>query len=68
VKEIFEWVLRHRLESGLLPEQVHPYKGTPLSVAPLTWSHATFVQEVLRYGRRYKELAGKSLLPEKGKE
>ncbi|MCX7570704.1 glycoside hydrolase family 15 protein [Tumebacillus sp. DT12] len=65
-KEIFEWVLRHRLESGLLPEQLHPYKGTPLSVAPLTWSHATLVQEVLRYGRRYRELANKSMFA--GKE
>ncbi|HEU4962284.1 MAG TPA: glycoside hydrolase family 15 protein [Bacilli bacterium] len=61
-KEIFDWVLRHRLESGVLPEQLHPYKGTALSVAPLTWSHATFVNEVVRYGRRYKELLDRSLL------
>jgi len=60
-KGIFDWVLRHKLDSGLLPEQLHPYKGTPLSVAPLTWSHATLVQEVLRYGRRYRELSNKAL-------
>ncbi len=55
-KEVFQWVLRHRMSSGVLPEQLHPDLGTPLSVAPLTWSHATFVREVLRYGRRYQEL------------
>ncbi|ARU59693.1 glycoside hydrolase family 15 [Tumebacillus avium] len=60
-KELFDWVLRHRMDSGVLPEQLHPYHGTPLSVAPLTWSHATFVQEVVRYGRRYKELYNKAL-------
>jgi GH15 family glucan-1,4-alpha-glucosidase len=64
-KEIFQWVLRHQLASGLLPEQLHPYKGSALSVAPLTWSHATLVQEVLRYGRKYKELANKSLYASK---
>ncbi|MGZ4134155.1 MAG: glycoside hydrolase family 15 protein [Tumebacillaceae bacterium] len=64
-KELFTWVLRHQLESGVLPEQLHPYRGTPLSVAPLTWSHATFVQEVLRYGRRYRELSNKALYQSK---
>jgi GH15 family glucan-1,4-alpha-glucosidase len=60
-KRIFDWVLRHKMSSGLLPEQLHPYKGSPLSVAPLTWSHATFVQEVIRYGRRYRKLSNKAL-------
>jgi hypothetical protein len=27
----------------VLAEQVDPYTGAPLSVAPLTWSHAAFV-------------------------
>ena len=34
---------------GILAEQLHCYTGEPLSVAPLTWSHATFVETVLLY-------------------
>ncbi len=41
--EILEWVAEHALPSGVLAEQVHPTTGEPLSVSPLTWSHATFV-------------------------
>ena len=33
----------------VLPEQVNPYDGTPLSVAPFTWSHALLVSAVLGY-------------------
>lgn len=36
-------------ESGILAEQYHPSTGTPLSVSPLTWSHAEFVECVLAY-------------------
>ena len=56
-KRTLEWVVRQSLESGVLPEQLNPYDGTPLSVAPLTWSHATFVQSVSKYAVKYKELA-----------
>jgi len=38
--------------SGILPEQAHPVSGVPLSVAPLTWSHAAFVSAVLDYLER----------------
>jgi len=44
-----QWVCRHALESGVLPEQLDPFTGDPVSVAPLTWSHATFVSTVLKY-------------------
>lgn len=40
---ILEWVADHALPSGVLAEQVNPYTGEPLSVSPLTWSHAEFV-------------------------
>jgi glucoamylase len=49
--EILEWVAQHALPSGVLAEQVHPLTGQPLSVSPLTWSHATFIastQKILR--------------------
>jgi GH15 family glucan-1,4-alpha-glucosidase len=32
-----------------LAEQVHPYTHAPLSVSPLTWSHATVVMTVREY-------------------
>ncbi|MEB3101056.1 glycoside hydrolase family 15 protein [Ferviditalea candida] len=58
-KSTLEWVVRHTLESGVLPEQLDPFDGSPLSVAPLTWSHATFVLAVAKYISKYEELAGK---------
>lgn len=49
VLPLLEWVQRHAEASGVLPEQVHPYNGTPMSVMPLTWSHAQFVASCLTY-------------------
>jgi GH15 family glucan-1,4-alpha-glucosidase len=37
------------LPSGVLAEQVHPVTYRPLSVSPLTWSHAAFVTTILEY-------------------
>jgi len=51
-----EWVAARALPSGLLAEQVHPYTGAPLSVSPLTWSHATFVATVEAYLEAYDRL------------
>ena len=47
-----EWVADHALPSGVLAEQVHPYSNDPLSVSPLTWSHATVVSTVMAYLNR----------------
>ncbi|MGQ9532008.1 MAG: hypothetical protein ACUVTQ_04265 [Desulfotomaculales bacterium] len=44
---------------GLLPEQLHPFTGEPLSVSPLTWSHGTLVLAVERYVAKYRELHGR---------
>jgi GH15 family glucan-1,4-alpha-glucosidase len=44
-----EWASRHATHTGLLPEQVHPYNGQPLSVCPLTGSHVAFVTTILQY-------------------
>lgn len=57
-REILEWVVGHALPSGVLAEQVHPYTGEPLSVSPLTWSHATFVTCVLEYVQARERLSG----------
>ena len=48
-RELLEWVCDHALPSGVLAEQVHPYTGKPMSVSPLTWSHAAFVESVNQY-------------------
>jgi oligosaccharide amylase len=52
--DLLRWCARHALESGVMAEQIHPYTGAPISVSPLTWSHATFVATVceLRDKRR----------------
>jgi GH15 family glucan-1,4-alpha-glucosidase len=42
-----EWTIAHATPTGMLPEQLHPDTGKPLSVSPLTWSHAEFVETCL---------------------
>jgi len=53
---IFEWVAGHALPSGVLAEQVHPQTNAPLSVSPLTWSHATVVSTLTRYLAKLEKL------------
>jgi GH15 family glucan-1,4-alpha-glucosidase len=48
-EDILEWVASRALASGTLAEQVNPYTNQPLSVSPLTWSHAALVQAVNQY-------------------
>ncbi|MCC7210230.1 MAG: glycoside hydrolase family 15 protein [Candidatus Brocadia sp.] len=60
---ILEWVADKALPSGVLAEQVDPYTGTPLSVSPLTWSHATFVTTLMKYMKKRESLI---LCPECG--
>lgn len=53
---ILEWVASRALPSGVLAEQVHPFTNQPLSVSPLTWSHATFVTAVIEYLDKLKKI------------
>jgi GH15 family glucan-1,4-alpha-glucosidase len=53
---ILEWVASGALPSGVLAEQVHPFTNQPLSVSPLTWSHAAFATTVLEYLNRLKKI------------
>lgn len=55
-RELIEWAARRALPSGVMAEQLHPYTGAPLSVSPLTWSHASYVRAVLEYVDRAREL------------
>lgn len=50
-KAILDWSMEKTLPSGVFSEQIHPETGEPLSVAPLVWSHAEFVNTVLDYTR-----------------
>ncbi len=54
--EILEWTAKRALPSGILAEQIHPETGAPLSVAPLTWSHSTFVATVDNYLNKRRTL------------
>jgi len=56
IREIFDWVTKQQNSAGILPEQMDPHSGAPLSVAPLTWSHSTYVDSVLRYTKKYQAL------------
>jgi glucoamylase len=46
---LMQWCAEHALPSGVLPEQFDMVTGEPLSVSPLTWSHAEFVRTVQLY-------------------
>jgi hypothetical protein len=58
--EILQWAAERALPSGVLAEQVHPLTGAPISVCPLTWSHATVVMIVIEYMERWCQLTGKN--------
>jgi hypothetical protein len=58
---LIEWAQRRAEKSGVLAEQFNPYSGDPISVSPLTWSHATFVIAVMEYLRKYDKLTATSL-------
>ncbi len=51
-RSILEWTQNHASDSGILAEQMHPQTGEPLSVGPLTWSHATYVETVLQFAEK----------------
>jgi glucoamylase len=55
-RELLDWAAQHSLPSGILPEQLHPFSGEPLSVSPLTWSHAAYIVFVLAYIRAQERL------------
>ncbi len=55
-----DWVRAHALPSGILAEQVDPYTDAPLSVSPLTWSHAEYVSAVRWYAGKFRHLTGQA--------
>ena len=60
---MLEWAAEKAKGSGVLAEQYHPYTGAPISVSPLTWSHATVVMAVVEYLRKYEKLIAEANSP-----
>ncbi len=54
--ELIKWTTDRALQSGVLSEQINPFTDEPLSVSPLTWSHATYVTVVHKYLDRLMEI------------
>ena len=65
-EDMLEWVASHALASGTLAEQVDPYTNQPLSVSPLTWSHAAVVQAVNQYLAKREALERQPVATAKG--
>jgi glucoamylase len=47
--DLVRWARARATPAMILPEQVDPHSGEPLSVAPLTWSHAQVISVVHEY-------------------
>jgi GH15 family glucan-1,4-alpha-glucosidase len=45
--KIIAWVQQHGSHTGMLAEQLSPLDESPVSVEPLTWSHAEFLATLL---------------------
>ncbi|MDX9911371.1 MAG: glycoside hydrolase family 15 protein [Phycisphaerales bacterium] len=55
---LLEWCCERAEASGVMAEQFHPYTGEPISVSPLTWSHAVYVSTVMEYLAKLHILSG----------
>jgi GH15 family glucan-1,4-alpha-glucosidase len=56
--ECLEWCRGRALPSGVLAEQFHPHTGEPISVSPLTWSHATLMTTLMQYLLKHAAITG----------
>jgi len=56
VREVLQWAVKYALPSGVLAEQLHPHTGEQVSASPLTWSHAEYINTVIKYLNRLEEL------------
>ena len=53
---LLAWVAKNASRTGMLAEQIDPYNGNPISVSPLSWSHAEFVICASEYAEKYKKM------------
>ena len=54
--DLLEWAAICATRTGVLSEQVNPFTLEPLSVAPLTWSHAQFITTACGYLKKLDAL------------
>jgi oligosaccharide amylase len=55
VEGTIKWAMKHTNRAGILPEQLNPFNGYHLSVAPLTWSHSTLIETLLQFAEKEKD-------------
>ncbi|MEJ2270934.1 MAG: glycoside hydrolase family 15 protein [Candidatus Bathyarchaeota archaeon] len=60
---LLNWVYENSLESCILPEQISPVDGNPISVSPLIWSHAEFILSIIEFLRKYQSFHHKDIEP-----
>jgi GH15 family glucan-1,4-alpha-glucosidase len=51
-----KWALLQANNAGMLSEQLDAVTGLPVSVTPLTWSHAQYVVTFLQYVKKLEEI------------
>lgn len=56
VRKTLERVARLAGPTGILPEQIDPQTGGPVSASPLVWSHAEYVRTVVQYLQKCRAL------------
>jgi GH15 family glucan-1,4-alpha-glucosidase len=54
--ELLLWAVSRANPAGMLAEQFDPFTGEELSVSPLTWSHAAYVDAFLDYAKAWSAL------------
>ena len=59
--DLLRWARSKARPSLVLPEQIHPTTGAPLSVSPFTWSHAQVISVVRGYLDSLRNLRRNSL-------
>ncbi|MDD1749838.1 MAG: glycoside hydrolase family 15 protein [Methanothrix sp.] len=64
--DLLSWVISHSLPSGVMPEQIHPFTGEPVSVSPLVWSHAELVISICEYLNKHQEISNRLIESSKG--
>ena len=52
-EELVKWAEARASPSGLLPEQISPFDGSPVSVQPLAWSHAEYLRALCAVKRTW---------------
>jgi len=56
-----QWTIDRLGEYPLLAEQYDPVTNEPRSVVPLAWSHAVYIETILLYIKRRRELSGEAI-------